>query len=395
MFIYNCDSTSRLSGDKTSINSQSMQLNIWDFPHHLQPGNSRLRVFPSVFLEQRWRGIAKTIMALKLVNISRFFFFAIVLTQAFTLAKYQVQYKDDDDFYGLAALFFFLSLAFWIIAIWKDSLLYCLWFVWFLYSVALVIMIGVIFGGIVMKNQPRNDNFCGHILNGTFCAQTSNGTFCGPVKNNTFCATVRNGTFFGQNRDDTSTGPFPNDAFFGPNVLKSTLSLAPVQMLLLLTSTTDQAEVLMKVFITAIIDLFDGMEMLEVLLQDKNNAIDEEMKIAILTTVIIFFLFSFLELFQVKFIENESKPTATDVESQSKPTAKDRTKTIEVNRVFQIVLNALFLALRLALWFAYHQDAAIFIAKNTILLFMLVLPYFVKRGWISIECNKTPNLGYL
>ena len=368
-----------------------MQLNIWDFPHHLQPGNSRLRVFPSVFLEQRWRGIAKTIMALKLVNISRFFFFAIVVIQAFTLAKCQVQYKNDDDFYGLAALFWILSLAFWTKAIWQDSLIYCLWFVWFLYSVALVIMIGVIFGGIVIKKQLRDDNSCGHILNGTFCAQTSNGTFCGPVKNNTFCATVRNGTFFGQNRDDTSTGPFPNDAFFGPNVLKSTLSLAPVQMLLLLTSTTDQAEVLMKVFITAIIDLFDGMEMLEVLLQDKNNAIDEGMKIAILTTVIIFFLFSFLELFQVKFVENESKPTATDVESQSKPTAKDRTKTIEVNRVFQIVVNTLFLGFRLCLWFAYDQDAAIFIAKNAISLSYLIWPYLMALGWISNESNNQRN----
>ena len=310
-----------------------MQLNIWDFPHHLQPGNSRLRVFPSVFLEQRWRGIAKTIMALKLVNISRFFFFAIVLTQAFTLAKYQVQYKDD-DFYGLAALFFFLSLAFWIIAIWKDSLLYCLWFVWFLYSVALVIMIGVIFGGIVIENQLRNDTF------------------------------------------------------FGPNVLKSTLSLTPVQMLLLLTSTTDNAEVLMEVYFSATLDLFDGMEMLEVLLQDRNDAIDEEMKIAILTTVIIFFLFSFMELLQVETVESERTPTATDVENQSEPTAKLQKTIIEVNRVFQIVLNALFLALRLALWFAYHQDAAIFIAKNTISLFMLVLPYFEKWGWISIDSKQ-------
>ena len=329
-------------------------------------------------------------MALKLVNISRFLFFAIVLTQAFIFAKYQVQHKHDNDFYGLAALFCFLSLAFWIIAVWQDFLIYSLWFLWLLYSVALVIMIGVIFGGIVMKNQPRNDNFCGHILNGTFCAQTSNGTFCGPVKNDTFCATVRNGTFFGQNRGDTSTGPFPNDAFFGPNVLKSTLSLAPVQMLLLLTSTTDQAEVLMEVFIMATLNLFDGMEMLEVLLRDKNNAIDEGIKIAILTTVIIFFLFSFLELFQVKFVENESKPTAADVESQSKPTAKDRTKTIEVNRVFQIVVNTLFLGFRLCLWFAYDQDAAIFIAKNAISLSYLIWPYLVKWGWISNK-SKQPT----
>ena len=35
-----------------------------------------------------------------------------------------------------------------------------------------------------------------------------------------------------------------------------------IQMLLLLTSTTDQAEVLMEVYFSGTLDLFDGMEML-------------------------------------------------------------------------------------------------------------------------------------
>ena len=159
-------------------------------------------------------------------------------------------------------------------------------------------------------------------------------------------------------------------------------------MPLLLTSTTDQAEVLMEVYFSATLDLFDGMEMLEVLLQDRKDAIDKGMQIAILSAVIVFFLFSFMELYQIETAESGSKSTATDVEKQSEPTGKLQKTIIEVNCLFQIVFNALFLGLRLALWFAYHQDAAIFIAKNTISLFMLVLPYFVKCGWISIECKQ-------
>ena len=44
-------------------------------------------------------------------------------------------------------------------------------------------------------------------------------------------------------------------------------------MLLLLTSITDQADILMELFIMATLNLFDEMEMLELLLLDKNNAI--------------------------------------------------------------------------------------------------------------------------
>ena len=63
----------------------------------------------------------------------------------------------------------------------------------------------------------------------------------------------------------------------------------------------------MELYFSATPNLFDGMEMLEVLLQDKNNVMDEEMKIAILTAVVVFFLFSFLELFEVKYVEKYTK----------------------------------------------------------------------------------------
>ena len=256
-------------------------------------------------------------LPLKLVTISRFFFFVVIIIQAFILAGYHAHYKGNDGFYALAALFS-LSLIVLVIAILCDKLIHYLWLVWFCYSGALVIMTGVIFCGIVIPDQLNNDTF------------------------------------------------------FGPNVLKTTLSLTPPQMLLLLNSVTDEVEILKELYFTATLNLFDGIEMLEVLLQDTNNAIPTAMRFAVLTAVILFFAVSFLEIFKEKIEEDGS---------DSKP----RKRTVVVNDVFQIGLNLLFLLLRLILWFAYEQESAIFIAKNVILLLILILPYLEAWGWITTE----------
>ena len=301
-------------------------------------------------------------MPLRLVNISKFFFCALVILQAFVMAEYQVHHKEDNSFYALAVLFLPCLVGLGI-AIRRDELFCRLWLVWCLYSTALVIMIGVIFGGIVIKHH----NSCEPVRNGTFCG---NETFCGPVKTDSFCKTIRNGTFVGQLRDDTSIRPFSKVTFFGPNVLKTTLSLTPAQMLLLLNSVTEEAEILKELYFTMTLNLFDGIEMLEVLLQDRNNAIPTTMRITVLTAVILFFAASFLEICKEKIEEdgNDSKP---------------RKRTVIVNNVFQIVLNLLFLILRLIVWFAYHQDSAIFIAKNVISLLIQILPYLEKCGCIT------------
>ena len=259
----------------------------------------------------------KQLLPLELVKISRFFFFVLIIIQAFILAGFQAHYKGNGDFYGLAALFFISPIVL-VIAILRDELIHYLWLVWVCYSGALVIMTGVIFGGIVIPDQLKNDTF------------------------------------------------------FGPNVLKTTLSFTPPQMLLLLNSVTDEVEILKELYFTATLNLFDGIEMLEVLLQDTNNAIPTAMRFAVLTAVILFFAVSFLEIFKEKIEEDGS---------DSKP----RKRTVVVNDVFQIGLNLLFLLLRLILWFAYEQESAIFIAKNVILLLILILPYLEAWGWITTE----------
>ena len=76
----------------------------------------------------------------------------------------------------------------------------------------------------------------------------------------------------------------------------------------------------MELYFSATPNLFDGMEMLEVLLQDKNNVIDEGMKIAILTALVVFFLFSFWNYSKSSMLKTKVHQTATDVENQSDPT---------------------------------------------------------------------------
>lgn len=65
----------------------------------------------------------------------------------------------------------------------------------------------------------------------------------------------------------------------------------PAEMLLLLNSVTDEAEVLTDLYFTDILDLFDGMEMLEVSLEDQAeiSEVSLAMEISILILVCLFF----------------------------------------------------------------------------------------------------------
>ena len=62
-----------------------------------------------------------------------------------------------------------------------------------------------------------------------------------------------------------------NESFFGPNVLKMTLCIAPAELLLLLNTATDVPayhKALTELSFTATLDLFDGIEMLNVILEN-------------------------------------------------------------------------------------------------------------------------------
>lgn len=258
-------------------------------------------------------------MAVQLKKLSRIFFAIFLLTQGFLLVQYPVKYEDSHAFYGLLALYA-LALVVWLMCLWLGILIDKLGVVWFLYTLALSVMVAVIFGKTVLAEKE-----------------------------------------------------LMKETFFGPNVLKTTLCIAPAEMLLLLKSVTDEAEILTELYFTATLDLFDGIEMLEVLLEDAEHlknaskSAPEGIKYTILGFSLVFLLSSCLELCQFKFNGTDDK----------------RKRTFLTNTIFQMILNAGFLVLRLVLWLKYERNAAIFISKNVISLVLVFLRYMVEREYFE------------
>ena len=194
--------------------------------------------------------------------------------------------------------------------------------------VALVAMICWIYGGILIDNNKLRE-----VTTDNLCNNTSG----------------KNGTSFKS-----------SDTFFDSNFLKITLCFTPGAMLLLLTSVSGGNEAFELLYLTTVLDLFDGVEMLEVLHEDVCNTVPMGWKITVLAAASLYFLLSFLEIQQVKF------------DSSDQP--KERKKTKLCNTVSQIILNLGFLVIRLVLWFKYDFYSAIFIAKNVISLVIALVP---------------------
>ena len=257
--------------------------------------------------------------------ISRFFFGLFLLAQPILLSTFVVKHENAFGYFGLAGLLF-IPLVYWIVILCCGSLKCRLSAVWFWYSFALVILMGVIFGRSVIKHNKLRE----HEIASCLCASK-----------------VTNATT-------------TEDSFFDSKFLKITLCFTPGLMLLLLTSVTDDSGILEQLYFTTVMDLFDGIEMIEVLHEDVCDKIPVGWEIAVLIAALLFFLTSFLELHQVKFDEDDNDE------------AKERKTTAEVNLGFQIVLNLAFLVIRLVLWFRYDFDSAIFLAKNVISLVIAI-----------------------
>ena len=272
---------------------------------------------------------------LKLYNVSKVFFAGIIIIQGFLLSKYLVDHYDNHGYFASAAVFIFLSLFLWIAVLWVDDdkvkLENSLGIIWLFYMVALVAMIWWIYGGILL----------GH---GELREEIAVGNLC----NNTF---AKNGTSFMSKHSHT---------FFDSKFLKITLCFTPGAMLLLLTSVSGHSEVFELLYLTTVLDLFDGVEMLEVLHADVCNTVPMGWNITVIAASTLYFLLSFLEIQQVKFDDNEE--------------AKERKKTKVCNIVSQIILNLCFLVIRLVLWFGYGFYTAIFISKNVISLVIALVP---------------------
>ena len=243
-------------------------------------------------------------MASCLVNLGRVAFFVLIIIQGISLATYPAKYKENSRLYGLLSLFPVPALAMWLYIMCKEERLSWLFAVWLFYVVGLVIFIGVIFGG----PKPIEDKL-------------DKGTF------------------------------------FGPNILKMTLCLSPVLLLLLLSTGTDSMRYREEIWMVSLriaLDLFDGVEMLEIILEENElcHGVPKEFEKGIIAVVCIGFLLSPLQLLEIKskFFDDCTSAMRT---------------TIQI-----ICVNGVFLGLRLTLFVKYGKEASIFIAKNGIIIIL-------------------------
>lgn len=145
----------------------------------------------------------------------------------------------------------------------------------------------------------------------------------------------------------------------GPNVLKTILCITPVLLILLLNITVAPVNrrFIERVSISAALDLFDSIEMLATILEEKQFGkgsleLDSSVEITIITCVCISLFISPFVLLQhkVKFGE-----------------VTVRKKTMVLRSAVQIFfVNLAFLVIRFIIWFHYDYEASIFITKNII-----------------------------
>lgn len=147
----------------------------------------------------------------------------------------------------------------------------------------------------------------------------------------------------------------PTTKFWGPNALKSILSLTPFIFLLLLytVNSEDDSKSLELLAVSVTVDCFDSIELLENLLK-KSLTLQRGLELTILVSACVNFVFPALALFELR---------------QEEKGKKRLKKQIKVARAFTqfALFNVVYLFLRILMWIQYGQDASIFIAKNIIM----------------------------
>ena len=251
-------------------------------------------------------------MASFLVLGGRVLFFALIITQSLMLAAYPATYKEDSNWYAVASsqapsVIIWLSLV-----LFSGAKLQRLFYVWGFYIFGLVISIAIVLG------------FVGDVLD--------------------------------------------KKRFLGPNVLKTVLCITPLLLLLLLNTAKDGSnykEVLSKLCFYVTVDLFDSVEMLDIVLDEKehNYGIPKEFGEGMIALACLSLLLSPWQM-----AENNLK--------EEKP----RKRTALLRNIFEIVIDLVFLIVRLVIVFEYKKDESIFIAKNGI---GIILSIFEIRDLLS------------
>ena len=230
----------------------------------------------------------------------------MIVTQSFMLAAYPAEYRANSCWYAVAFSFAPSTILWLYLVLFKAAMLRRLVYIWGLYVViGLVPSISIVFG------------------------------------------------IVGDSLD--------KERFIGPVVLKATLCITPLLLLLLNTASDakDNTEVVSKLCFQIAVDLFDSVEMLDIVLEEKehNYGISKEFgKVMIVVVCISLFLSPW------QMSENSLKE-----EKQRKYTAIIR------NIVGMVVVNLVFLIVRLVIVFKYEKDESIFISKNVIAIILSMM----------------------
>ena len=146
---------------------------------------------------------------------------------------------------------------------------------------------------------------------------------------------------------------------YGPNFLKIILCIAPALLVLVLqlviSPSCRKGVLVLSVF--AALDLFDGIEMLEIVLMQnewEHFDLDDSVEKVIIVFACLSFLVTSLGLTRNKFDGDDS------VEERGNPWA------VCLGLVMVLLTNVPFLVLRIYVWVDCGYEASIFIAKNAV-----------------------------
>ena len=278
-------------------------------------------------------------MASRLMFLSCLVFGLLLVTQGGFLVAYSVDYDEVAAWAPIVqgVLFAITALVWLALVCTKKTELSCLFYVWVSYVITLVVNIGILFGTIGDKLE--------------------------------------------------------SERFLGPNVLKGVLCVTPPLLLLLLHNANDldrsdeRRDLVSKLSYQMAIDLFDVVDMIDIVLEDKRhgsvnctcanitmnetnstvatsslNTIPESFGMAMIVVASVSLLMSLWQLFENKLSSHPIQGTKIRFRA-----------TILRNLVGMVLVNFVFLIIRLVVYAKYRRDESIFIAKNVISIVLSIL----------------------
>ena len=238
----------------------------------------------------------------------RFLFFALMIMQCVLLASYPATYNDTRDWYAVTILFLPAALGFWW---WMNSNQRDLGYAWLFGTMyvwlGLVPLMGIVFG--------RTDD------------------------------------------------KIESKGFLNPSTLRMTLCITPLLLMIVVVASSDEYdENVTECLLKAVINLYDGIELLGVILDENecSHGISRHFK----NTLIAFACISYLWLPVVVAVD-------WPVEDRT-----DEPSQWVIYYLIQAVFEAIFLGLRLGLSLGYRISASIFINKNIFLFIVHIRQIF-------------------